>query len=184
MTNEDMNEERLRNTTAPDREAREMTDRPITENRELSDDERIEMFRMASFQHVLPDIPKIPGYHVCWISTTSQNDTLHRRIRLGYEFITRADMPGWDFDMNSLKTGEHAGKIGINEMVAMKLKDNLYQAYMKEAHHDAPAREDEKLIQNVEGMKTQAKQTKTYVETFDGQDEVEESSKRKTPRFE
>lgn len=184
MTNENMDEDRLRNTGSTDRDAREMIDRPITENRELSDAERIEMFRMASFQHVLPDIPKIPGYHVCWISTTSQNDTLHYRMRLGYEFITRADIPGWDFDMNSLKTGEHAGKIGINEMVAMKLKDSLYQAYMMENHHNKPAAEDTKLVANVEDMKQQAKQTKTYIEAFDGQDEIVESSKRKTPRFE
>lgn len=184
MTTTELNEERLRNTSSGEAQSRAMQDRPITENREMTDEDRIEMFRMESFQSVLPDIPKIPGYHVCWVSTTSQNDTLLYRLRMGYEYITREDIPGWDFDMNSLKTGEYAGKIGINEMIAMKLKDKLYQAYMLEAHHNRPASEDEKLVQNVKQLSDQAKSEKTYVQAFDGQEEVVDSARRPAPRFE
>ncbi len=173
------NEERLRDDTPDDRTSRAMMDRVITENREMTDADRIEAFRMQHFQHVLPDIPKIPGYHVCWLSTTSPTDTVMYRMRLGYEPIKREDIPGWDFDRLSLKTGEYAGYVGINEMLAFKIRQNLYDAYMMENHHDAPNRQDEKLIQDVKQIQGQAKSNKTYVESSEGNEEIEETLRAK-----
>lgn len=184
MTNTSMNEDRVRRSGSEERESRAMNDRAITENRMLTDEERIEMFRMQHFQHVLPDIPRIPGYHTCWLSTNNQSDTIAHRMRLGYEPITREDVPGWNFDAVSLKTGEYAGLIGINEMVAFKITDKLYQAYMREAHHEAPNRQAEKLVSDVEAIKAQAKANKTYIDTFDGQDELADELRRPKPMFE
>lgn len=178
MTNEprgNVDEERLRNDQPEDRTSRAMLDRNITENREMTDADRIEAFRMSSFQHVLPDLPKIPGYHTCWLTTTSQTDTVMFRMRIGYEPVTREDIPGWNYDKLSLKTGEYAGLIGINEMLAFKIKDNLYEAYMMENHHDAPNRQDEKLVQDVKQVQNQAKSSKTYVESSEGNDEIEKT---------
>lgn len=184
MTNTNLNEDRLRRNDSDDRKNRAMEDRAVSESREMSDDERIEMFRMQHFQHVLPDLPKIAGYHTCWLSTSNQADTIAHRQRLGYEPIKREDVPGWNFDMTSLKTGEYAGLIGINEMVAFKIKNTLYQAYMMEAHHDAPNRQAEKLVSDVEAIKAQAKAGKAYVEQFDGQDEIEKELRLPKPMFE
>ena len=184
MTNTALNEDRIRRTGGEDRKDRAMEDRAISENRVLSDEERIEMFRMQHFQHVLPDLPKIPGYHTCWLSTANQSDTIMHRMRLGYEPIKREDVPGWNYDAMSLKTGEYAGLIGINEMVAFKVSDKLYQAFMREAHHDAPNRQAEKLVNDVEALKAQAKANKTYLEQYDGQDAIEEELRRPKPMFE
>lgn len=184
MTKEATNEDRIRRNVSEDREDRAMNDRQITENRVLTDEERIEMFRMQHFQHVLPDLPKIPGYHTCWLSTTNQADTIMHRMRLGYEPIQRSDVPGWNYDAMSLKTGEYAGLVGINEMVAFKISDKLYQAYMREAHHDAPNRQSEKLVNDVEAIQAQAKANKTYLEQFDGQDAIKEELRVRTPTFE
>lgn len=180
----DKNEDRLRRNGSDDRESRVMQDRAVSENRVLSDDERIEMFRMQHFQHVLPDLPKIPGYHCCWLSTTNQSDTIAHRMRLGYSPIQREDVPGWNFDTMSLKTGEYAGLIGINEMVAFKVSDRLYQAFMREAHHDAPNRQAEKLVNNLEMIKEQAKANKTFVQQFDGQDGFADELRKPQPMFE
>lgn len=184
MTDTEQNEDRLRRNTSDDRKNRAMEDRAVSENRAISDEERIEMFRMQHFQHVLPDLPKIPGYHTCWLSTTNQSDTIAHRMRLGYEPIRREDVPGWNFDATSLKTGEHAGLIGINEMVAFKLTDKLYQAYMNEAHHDAPNRQSEKLVQDVEMIKAQAKAGKSFIEQSEGQDGLSEELRKPKSRFE
>ena len=58
-----------------------------------------------------------------------------------------------------MKTGEYAGLIGVNEMLAFKLPDSLYQRYMTEAHYDAPNREEEKLADTAEYLKEQAART-------------------------
>lgn len=183
MTTE-KNEDRIRRNGADIREDRVMQDRAISEDRVMTDEERLQLFRMQHFQHVLPDLPQIKGYHVCWLSTTNQSDTIASRMRLGYEPVRREDVPGWNFDQASLKTGEYAGFIGINEMVAFKVKDNLYQMYMKHAHHDEPNRQSEKLVQDVKSIQEQAKDGKSYVEQFDGQDSIEKELRAKQPAFE
>ena len=122
---------------------RGMDDRKITQDRVLNDDERLDEFRQTMFQSALPDLPDIEGYHVCWLTTENPRDPIHGRMRLGYEPIKDADIPGWDH--TSLKTGEWAGCIGVNEMVAFKLPLHLYESYMREAHHNQPLEEEQKL---------------------------------------
>lgn len=177
------NEDRLRKTSSVSRDDRAMEDRAVTENREMTDADRIELFKMQLFQNVLPDLPKIPGYHVCWLSTTSQNDTILSRERLGYTPITRADIPGWDYDKVSLKTGEYAGLIGLNEMLAYKITDKLYQAYMTHSHHTAPNEQDGKLVADIDQISQQAKSGKSYVQTQEGLDTIKENLSKRAPVF-
>lgn len=148
------------------RRPREEGDRAITESRELSEDERLEMFRQQLFNDALPDLPKIPGYHTCWLTTTNPRDPVHRRMMLGYEPVMAADIPG--FEYASLKTGEWAGVIGVNEMVAFKLPQTLYEAFMHEAHHAAPAREQEKLASMTDLIREQAERKGLEVVEGDG----------------
>ena len=132
---------------------RHMQDRNVTHNRALSDDERVEEFRQQYFQSALPDIPKIEGYHVCWLTTENPRDPIHARIRLGYEPIKAADIAGWDHA--SLKTGEWEGCIGVNEMIAFKLPLDLYESYMYINHHEQPLNEEEKLSSQIRAMEAE-----------------------------
>lgn len=131
-------------------------DRTVTERRDISDDDRLAMFRKQMFNDALPDLPTIPGYHVCWLTTTNPRDPLQRRTQLGYEPVRPDDVPGLEYA--TLKTGEYAGMIGVNEMLAFKVPLDLYHAYMQEAHHDAPRREEDKIRDAIEAMKHQAEQ--------------------------
>ena len=54
-----MSDERLKKTADVARVNRAEQDRPATENREVTDEERLEMFRQQFFQSSLPDLPKI-----------------------------------------------------------------------------------------------------------------------------
>jgi len=121
---------------------RELDQREISGDRELSDAVRLEMLR-GSGQSILPDLPEISGYHACWLSTTNTNDPIHRRMQLGYTPIRPADVPGFKF--NTMKSGEFEGCICVNEMVAFKIETRLYNEYMKELHYRAPAREEEQV---------------------------------------
>jgi hypothetical protein len=148
-----MSDQRLKRIADPARVSKASQNREVTENREISDDDRVDMFRQQFFQSSLPDLPKIPGYHTCWLTTTNPRDTIQARSRLGYEPIKSEEIPGWEYA--TIKTGEYAGFIGVNEMLAFKLPMRLYQMFMEEAHFNAPAREDEKLVAMTEGMRDQ-----------------------------
>ena len=124
-------DERLKKSADEGRENRAMTDRVITENREVSESERVEMFRQNLFQSSLPDLPDLPGWHMCWLTTTNSRDSIQMRIRLGYEPVKPEDVPGWEYA--SLKTGDWQGFIGVNEMLAFKLPISLYEKFMMEA---------------------------------------------------
>mgnify|MGYP003631389331 FL=1 len=100
-------DERLKKSADEGRENRAMTDRVITENREVSESERVEMFRQNLFQSSLPDLPDLPGWHMCWLTTTNSRDSIQMRIRLGYEPVKPEDVPGWEYA--SLKTGDWQG---------------------------------------------------------------------------
>lgn len=161
-----MTDERLKKTAGDSRTNRVLQDRAVTESRELSEDERVAMFRQQFFQSSLPDLPAIPGWHTCWLTTTNPRDSIQMRIRLGYEPVKADDVPGWEYA--TLKTGDWQGFIGVNEMLAFKLPLSLYEKYMREAHHDAPLREEEKLTDTAEFLEQQAKSSKSRITVGDG----------------
>ena len=165
-----MSDERLKKSAGDNREQRAVQDRTATENRELSDDERVEMFRQQFFQSSLPDLPKLPGWHPCWLTTTNPRDSIQTRIRLGYQPIKPEDVPGWEYA--TLKTGDWSGFIGVNEMLAFKLPMSLYEKYMREAHHDAPLREEENLTDTADFLEQQARSSKSKLTLGDGNTEL------------
>jgi hypothetical protein len=165
-----MTDERFKKVVGEDRENRAMKDRAVTENRVISDDDRVAMFRQQFFQSSLPDLPKIPGWHMCWLTTTNPRDSIQTRIRLGYEQVKPEDVPGWEYA--TIKTGDWQGFIGVNEMLAFKLPISLYERYMLEAHHDAPLREEEKLSDTAAFLEQQAKSSKSRVTIGEGNMEI------------
>ena len=171
MTEERM-DDRLKKELGVSRQSRAAEDRTVTENREISEDDRLEMFRMNLYNDALPNIPDIPGYHVCWLTTTNKNDTIQMRMRLGYELIRGDDVPG--MELVTQKTGEYAGCVAVNEMIAAKLPLSLYYRYMQEAHHDAPRREEDKLAETAELMREQAERSGGRLYEGDGMSEMRE----------
>jgi hypothetical protein len=57
-------------------------------------------------------------------------------------------------------------------MLAFKLPISLYEKYMKEAHHDAPLREEEKLSDTAEFLEQQARKSKSRLTMGDGTMEI------------
>lgn len=152
---------------------REAENREVTERRDLSDEDRINMFREQLNNDALPDLPPIPGYKTIWLTTTNARDTIQRRMQLGYEPLTPEDVPG--FSSATLKTGDYAGLIGVNEMLACKLPLRLWEAYMQEAHHLAPLRDEERIRDAVETMQEQAKASKGALIVDEGFEEMQQS---------
>lgn len=155
--NEPRMDDRLKKELGDSRRTRGHTDRLATENRAYTEDERLEMFRMQLYNDRLPNLPDIPGFHVCWLTTSNSGDTIQSRSRMGYELIRAEDVPGMDLIIQ--KTGDYVGCVMVNEMIAAKLPTSLYFRYMQEAHHDAPLREEEKLEDTAQLMRDQAERS-------------------------
>lgn len=124
---------------------------------ELSDDERFAIFESGVNQGVLPSLPRMPGYHVCWLTTVSLSDTIQRRQQLGYELVYDHMIPGWRGGMTSEgmegKPDPYPGVVRVREMVAARIKITLYNRYMKHLHERMPLADEEKLRHRVDQMK-------------------------------
>ena len=125
------------------REGRALRNRAATANRELTDSERRDLFRQSFFQSHLPDLPPIDGYHTCWLTTSNVQDPIHGRIRMGYELLVADELPGWEHCKQV--TGSYPGCIMVNEMIAAKLRLELYNDYMTVNHHERPLEEASKM---------------------------------------
>lgn len=163
------------------RKDRAMEDRHVTENRELSDAQRIAEFEAKFMESVLPTLPPIPGMHTFWASTTHNQQTVASLVRLGYKPVKKSDVPGWDL-AGTLATGEYAGCIGMNEMIAFMLPLDLYQAYMEINHHKRPLSEEEKLKANLAHMNETAR-TKGGAVLGVGEGFDQFARRRETPDF-
>lgn len=161
--NENRGEEKAVKDQSEIRADREADQREVTEDRELSDEIRLEMIR-GDGQVILPNLPEIAGYHVCWLSTTNSSDPIHRRMQLGYQPIKASEIPGFAF--SGLKSGEFEGCVAVNEMIAFKIPNRLYNEYMKELHYRAPAREEEGVNQIYADAQAQAAQINDRAQTL------------------
>jgi hypothetical protein len=107
-----------------------------------TDPERRRAIRAVFEDTLLPNLPKTPGLHRCWVSTTHPNDTPQRRLRLGYSFVTYESVrkEGWAADEYAVKDSSniYAGCIMWREMIAMETPEENFVAIMRELHHDAP----------------------------------------------
>lgn len=175
-----MDDERLKKELTADligsRETtRRARDRAAPDAREQSTQDLLERFRQNMYTGVLPDLPEMPGYHVCWLSTTHPSDTIAKRLHMGYELISLAEYPA--LAHASVKTGEYAGCIGINEMIAARIPEELYQGYMEIAHHEAPRDLEESQVRKVDDLGEAARREKTaLIVEGDGNEDMRRSA--------
>ena len=125
-------------------------------DREVSDDERVEMLRQSYFQSALPDLPKIPGYHTMWLTTQNPRDPVVGRERIGYTLLKASEIPNWEFACQ--KGGQYDGCIMVNEMIGAKIRLDLYERFMKNNHHDEPLFQERALVASNQAKKEEAAQ--------------------------
>jgi hypothetical protein len=144
---------RLKKTlNAGGRESRSSQDlsRAAPEEAFISKQERRKMWSDEWTQSALPKVPEIPGWHLCWLSTTNGYDSIDKRMRLGYVPVKADELPG--FDNYRVKAGEDVGFIACNEMRLYKLPMDVYQEVMTQMHHEAPMEEADKVQIQIEQL--------------------------------
>lgn len=149
------------------------------EGTNLSASERTAMIRSEFQQEALPTPPEIPGFHLCWLSTTSSYDPIHKRMRLGYRPVSAEEIQGFaSFRMNA---GEFEGGIACNEMLLFKIPNETYDAIMQEFHHNMPLEEEQALKSRLvnESMKdSKGRKLGEIAEDSDGFDEMARAPKQ------
>jgi hypothetical protein len=176
-----MNDERLSKQTVNTRRSKASQNRQVTEDREQTDADRLEIFRGSFAQAALPDIPPIPGFHVCWLASNNPRDSLAMRHRMGYTPVTSEDAKGFEFVAD--KGGVADGLIRVNEMVAYKLPENLYQLYMRENHHNKPLSEAGKLTDTATHLRKEAQKRGADVDEGDGVEALRELDSVPAPDY-
>jgi hypothetical protein len=131
-----MSDARLKKGSERTGQSRQLRERAVTANRVLTDAERLDAYRRSFFQDRLPNLPAIEGYHVCWLSKNNPSDPIYSRMRMGYELIKSDELPGWEHAAQS--AGDYPGTISVNEMLAAKIRLELYDDYMRISHHEQP----------------------------------------------
>ena len=123
--------------------ASEDTKRASSDEKFVSTQERRKMWSDEWTQSALPNAPELPGWHVCWLSTTNGYDSIDKRVRLGYVPVKAEEIDG--FENHRVKAGEHIGYIACNAMLLFKIPEDIYQEIMTNLHHDQPMEEANKI---------------------------------------
>jgi hypothetical protein len=180
-------DERLTRSGAPetrgDYSARQDAERAEAPN--MSDDE-IEAMISAEFEtsgNLTP--PDLPGFHLCWLTTTSQFDTIQKRARVGYRPVMRSEMPGYEPSLSGEALSGYEGMVTCNELILHKIPVRTYQLLMNLFHHKRPLASEASILKSIE--EGNAKADNTGGEGADGISTLERSVKAgmaiQDPRF-
>lgn len=128
------------------------TERVQQDGSTLSASERRRMLRQNWVQEVLPTPPDVPGFHLCWLSTTNSTDPIHKRLQVGYQPVKITEVPG--FEQYKVDGGQFDGCVACNEMLLFKIPMDVYQDIMTIYHHDMPLEQEQairdRVVQNQE----------------------------------
>jgi len=164
-----------------DRASEDASRRP-PEEKFMSAQERRKMWSDEWTQSALPKTPVIPGWHLCWLSTTNSYDTIDKRMRLGYVPVTADEIPG--FDSYRVKAGEHVGHVSCNEMLLFKLPMDVYQDVMAQMHYEAPREEVDRILSQAESAGAKDSSGRRLVQVEAGMDRYDQQQPNRAPVFE
>lgn len=128
--------------------------------------ERLEAFRDKWANNALPDIPEdsIPGFHLCWLSTTNNYDSIDKRMALGYEPVKAGEL-GKGFEaLGKMSSGKFEGCVSCNEMVLFKLPEEVYQEVMRMMHLEDPLEHQRNITSAVRGTAQEGKGGRSLLE--------------------
>lgn len=138
-------------------------------------DEEYEAMIMAEYENSgVANPPDIPGFHLCWLSSTSSMDTIQKRQRMGYAPVMRSEMPGFDPSAGQA-LASFEGMITCNELVLHKIAQRRYQIMMNIFHHKKPLESEQSILAHIAAGN--AERDNTGGEVADGLTTLERSVK-------
>jgi len=147
--------------------------------------ERLEAFRDKWQNSALPDIPKdaLPGFHLCWLSTTNSYDSIDKRMALGYEPVKAGEL-GKGFEaLGKMSSGKFEGCVSCNEMILFKLPEEIYQEVMRMLHLEDPLEHQRNITAQVRSTSQEGKGGRSILEGGILEMEKEASKANSNVRF-
>jgi hypothetical protein len=128
--------------------------------------ERLEAFRDKWQNSALPDLPSgiLPGFHLCWLSTTNNYDSIDKRMALGYEPVKASDLGKGFENLGKMSSGKFEGCISCNEMVLFKLPEEIYQEVMRMLHLEDPLEHQRNITAQVRSTAQEGKGGRSILE--------------------
>jgi hypothetical protein len=123
-----------------DRVQEVVAERAVVGESDIARRERLDAFRDKWANSALPELAPgiIPGFHLCWLSTTNTYDSIDKRMALGYEPVKAPEL-GMGFEsLGKMNSGKFEGCVSCNEMVLFKLPEDVYQEVMRMLHLEDP----------------------------------------------
>jgi ribosomal protein S21 len=128
--------------------------------------ERAEAFRDKWQNSALPDLPQdiIPGFHLCWLSTTNNYDSIDKRVALGYEPVKASELGKGFEGLGKMSSGKFEGCVSCNEMVLFKLPEEIYQEVMRMMHLEDPLDHQRNITDQVRSTAQEGKGGRSILE--------------------
>ena len=128
--------------------------------------ERAEAFRDRWQNSALPDLPEniIPGFHLCWLSTTNNYDSIDKRMALGYEPVKASELGKGFENLGKMSSGKFEGCVSCNEMVLFKLPEEIYQEVMRMMHLEDPLEHQRNITAQVRNTAQEGKGGRSILE--------------------
>ena len=147
--------------------------------------ERLDAFRDKWANSALPDIPAgtIPGFHLCWLSTTNTYDSIDKRMALGYEPVKAEELGNGFGSLGKMSSGKFEGCVSCNEMVLFKLPEDVYQEVMHLLHLEDPLEHQRNITAQVRGAAGEGKGGRSLLEGGLLEMEKETAKANKNIRF-
>jgi len=144
----------------------EVKQRVTANDEDVKRRERLEAFRDKWQNSALPDLPKdaIPGFHLCWLSTTNQYDSIDKRLALGYEPVKAAELGKGFESLGKMSSGKFEGCVSCNEMVLFKLPEEIYQEVMRMLHLEDPLEHQRNITAAVRSSSQEGKGGRSILE--------------------
>jgi hypothetical protein len=147
--------------------------------------ERVAAFRDKWANSALPDLPGgiIPGFHLCWLSSTNTYDSIDKRIALGYEPVKASELGKGFEGLGKMNSGKFEGCVSCNEMVLFKLPEEVYQEVMKMLHLEDPLEHQRNITSQVRSTAQEGKGGRSILEGGILEMEKEASKANSNVRF-
>jgi ribosomal protein S21 len=128
--------------------------------------ERAEAFRDKWQNSALPDMPEniLPGFHLCWLSTTNNYDSIDKRVALGYEPVKASELGKGFEGLGKMSSGKFEGCVSCNEMVLFKLPEEIYQEVMRMMHLEDPLEHQRNITDQVRSTAQEGKGGRSILE--------------------
>ena len=145
---------------------KEVKERNTANAGEIERRERLEAFRDKWANSALPEISKdaIPGFHLCWLSTTNQYDSIDKRLALGYEPVKAAELGNGFESLGKMSSGKFEGCVSCNEMVLFKIPEEIYQEVMRMLHLEDPLEHQRNITASVRSNSQEGKGGRSILE--------------------